>query len=457
MPIILSIFNFDRRSWKKVLGCICVLVFVSILLTNTCGILENKASYNHYQAFFENADDIDVLFFGSSHMENAILPMELWGDYGITSYNLGSSACTIPNAYWVMINALDYAKPEVVVIDCFAMDGLRKTTYAHGLVHKTLDEFRLSENKIRAVYDLLDDPEVEKSIAEGDSLYDTGEKRTPIGLLWDYSVYHSRWNELSEEDFDPEGSVQFGADSSCSVYEAPEYINNNGQIIEGTPAGVVYLTRMIEACRDRDIQVILTFIPYFYTQKDFWKAVNTAPIFAERYGVDYVDIADGSLCEINPHTDYADAGGHLNPSGAWKITEYFGKYLRERYNVQDHRKEVGYTKWEDAYARYSTMKVDRLEEVEDLDTFLMLLEDKNMGYRMYVPDKDLLEDKVLYSFLEQKAKRVGDIENLVITESSESEKGLIRIDVFNYKDNQSILFSTNFEAMEMGYKKVIDE
>ena len=103
------------------------------------------------------------------------------------------------------------------------------------------------------------------------------------------------------------------------------------------------------------------------------------------------------------------------------------------------------------------MKVDRLEEVEDLDTFLMLLEDKNMGYRMYVPDKDLLEDKVLYSFLEQKAKRVGDIENLVIAESSESEKGLIRIDVFNYKDNQSIMFSTNFEAMEMGYKKVIDE
>lgn len=453
MLIVSSIFN-SKKNGKRFLGCVCVIAIVGVLLTKLSNIMEYKKSYSHYQPFFEKADDFDVLFFGSSHMEEAVFPMELWNDYGITSYNLASSACKIPNSYWVMVNALDYTKPKVVVIDCFAMDEPRKTSYSYGLVHRTLDAFPMSRNKIRAIFDLLDDPEMEKAIAEDNSLLDSSEERTPIGLIWNYSVYHSRWNELNEEDFVPKSTEEYGAYSSCSVYEAPDYSNNSGKMIEGTPVGMDYLTRMINTCRERDIQVILTFIPYFYTEEDYWNAVNTAPVFAKKMGVDFVDMSDGSLCGIDPYTDYADKGGHLNPSGAWKITDYFGKYLRENYNIQDHRNEAGYSDWNEEYSRYSDMKIERLGTVEDMNAFLMLLEDKSMGYHMYVPNEDVLKDKVLDRLLENKAHSVGGLDKLITVECAEGDKDLVKIDVFSAVDEQKFLYKVAFKEEKIYHKDV---
>lgn len=48
----------------------------------------------------------------------------------------------------------------------------------------------------------MDDPVLEQDIADGKART-SAEPRTKIGLLWDYSVYHSRWNEINQNDFEP--------------------------------------------------------------------------------------------------------------------------------------------------------------------------------------------------------------------------------------------------------------
>ena len=74
-----------------------------------------------------------VLFFGTSHVNNAVFPMELWKDYGITAYNFGGHANAIATSYWVMKNALDYTHPKLVVFDCLGMTSNTKTTPANGI------------------------------------------------------------------------------------------------------------------------------------------------------------------------------------------------------------------------------------------------------------------------------------------------------------------------------------
>ena len=69
----------------------------------------------------EDSHRMDVLFFGNSHMGNAVYPMELWRNQGIVSYNLAGFGHRIASTYWVMKNALDEAQPKLVVIDCHSL------------------------------------------------------------------------------------------------------------------------------------------------------------------------------------------------------------------------------------------------------------------------------------------------------------------------------------------------
>ncbi len=65
------------------LAVLCVCIFATTI------VLRNKDSDYKYGDFFDKADQIDVLFIGSSHVINAINPAVLYGEYGITSYNMG--------------------------------------------------------------------------------------------------------------------------------------------------------------------------------------------------------------------------------------------------------------------------------------------------------------------------------------------------------------------------------
>ncbi len=70
-----------------------VLLTISIIFVGyKCAykIFSDKVGYRHYIPFLKNRTNYDIFFMGSSHMHNGIFPMQLWNDYGITSYNLGT-------------------------------------------------------------------------------------------------------------------------------------------------------------------------------------------------------------------------------------------------------------------------------------------------------------------------------------------------------------------------------
>ena len=54
--------------------------------------------------------------------------------------------------------------------------------------------------------------------------------------------------------------------------------------------------------------------------------------------------------------DYAedcyDDVGHLNPDGASKTTAYLGQWLRENFDLPDHRGDSAYAHWDEYLAQY---------------------------------------------------------------------------------------------------------
>ena len=61
-------------------------VLLVLILVRISGLVERKSAYQKNGDFMEQSEDLDVLFLGTSHVINGVFPMELWKEYGITSY-----------------------------------------------------------------------------------------------------------------------------------------------------------------------------------------------------------------------------------------------------------------------------------------------------------------------------------------------------------------------------------
>ena len=172
-----------KKRTKQIIGTFMTLLLTVLLLSVLTSVTERKASREKYRDFFTQKEDFDVLFLGTSHVINAIYPMELWKDYGIVSYNFGGHGSQIATTYWTLKNALDYTNPKLVVMDCLSLSSAKKGNDVFSFFHQAFDSFPLTYNKLSAIWDLLDDPGLDETIVNG-TARESDEPRTKIGLLW---------------------------------------------------------------------------------------------------------------------------------------------------------------------------------------------------------------------------------------------------------------------------------
>lgn len=392
---------------KKVCKCVAVLCLLAVSLRFLTRIMERKDSEFKYRPFFDQAQDFDVLFLGTSHVIDGIFPMELWRDYGLVSYNFGGHGNPLPTSYWVMRNALDYTSPKLIVVDCFTLGRDMKTSAAFSQVHVSLDAFPFSRTKWSTALDLMDDPAAKEMEAAG--MLSDAQERTAMSLLWDFSVYHSRWNEISAESFDAEKSREKGAESTIAVSAPMEipYVPSDKKL-EGDTTGVSYLCRMIEECQDRGIEILLVYLPFPAVEGDQMEAHRVHDI-AEEYGVGYINFLDMDVVDYG--TDCFDSNSHLNPSGARKVTDYLGEYISSHYAIEDRRGQEAYGGWHSDYDDYKAFKAENLKKQTALDVYLMLLADKDYHAVIEIRNPAIWKNAYYASLLQNlgiNASQVGD-------------------------------------------------
>lgn len=396
-----------KKKILRVLSCLVTVCLTVIVLSKMSTLLERKSSDEKYADFWSQEEDFDVLFMGASHMLNAVFPMELWNDYGIVSYNFGGHSNQIPTTYWVMENALEYTTPKVVVIDCLAVEENKKCSDKFSFLHLSLDTFPTSITKVKAIWDLLDDPVLDEAIANG-TARESDEARTKIGLLWDYSVYHSRWNELGEDDFHPKATYEKGAESRIAVTRGKLNKISPDEKMETGSTGETYLRKMIEDCQSRGIEVLLTYLPFPASEVQ-QKTANYIYDIAEEYGVNYINFLDTDI--INYRTDLYDKNSHLNPSGARKVTEYLGDYLTANYDISDRRQNPDYSYWTEDYDEYINLKNKNIADRDKITEYFMLLSGDDVEIRMDIQNKDIFNNVWVMDLLANIGIDKGQISN----------------------------------------------
>ena len=218
--------------------------------------MKRKYSYQKTADFFSQEENFDVLFFGSSHTIDGIFPMELWKDYGIVSYNLGNYSERIATTYYNMLLALEQSNPQLIVIDaCFIenMEKIREDKKEH--LYNMLDSYPISYTKYIAIKDLFNNENVLDN---------------EINFLFNFSLYHSRWNELTEEDFRLEKNKEKGAETMINV-SVPNKTSNFNDINvynKKETVNMEYLRKIINYCQENEIEILITYLPYPATDED---------------------------------------------------------------------------------------------------------------------------------------------------------------------------------------------
>ena len=336
-------------------------------------VTKRKYAYQKTADFFAQEEEFNVMFFGSSHMLNSIFPMKLWNNYGIVSYNLGTKSESLAITYYNIQLALKYTKPKVIVVDTFITTDDDKIRGNSELSHDSLDAYPMSYIKYLAIEDLFPNDRAE--------------------YLFDFSLYHSRWDELIKEDFVQVSKKEKGAETRTSVV-LPNKINNFSDVDiykENENVNMQYLRKIIEYCKEKDIEILLTYFPYPAEKRDIGISKYVQKI-ADEYDVNYINFLSMNVVDYN--TDCYDSNSHLNPSGARKVTEYLGQYIMENYDIPDQRQNEAYSFWYQDYDEYIDLKIENLEKnKKNLNNYLMLLYDEeDIKYEIKISTKRKIEE-----------------------------------------------------------------
>lgn len=356
--------NIQKK--KRYLGeCLAIVVLIGGCLLLCNKLFCRQDAKNHYEQFFENAEDIDVIIVGSSHVVEGFYPLQMWNDYGITSYNFGNAALGPIYTYWIFRLGLQYVSPKVAIMDAYGAGKDNDKIDAIGAVHKGLDCFPLNQEKINAVLSM------------------TSDKMQRAELLFPFISYHSRWEEDLIKEYFSRNSIdtkQMGAYYSVGLSDSilQEKISETEILnLENKTKATKAIYDFIALCRERNIEPVLTFLPLEATP-DRQMEYNTAKYIAELEEIPFIDMMYTDV--FNVITDGSDRNEHLNTSGAMKVTNYIGSYLRENMGLEDHRDDLEYDKWNNYYAQWrQEVILPQVMNQSDFHLILSQLNDKSYG------------------------------------------------------------------------------
>lgn len=312
--------------------------------------------------YYKETTDHDVIFVGDCEVYENFSPITMWEDYGITSYIRGSAQQLIWQSYYLLEETLEYEKPEVVVFNVLSMkyDTPQKEAYNR----MTLDGMKWSKSKV---------DDIRASMMEDEEFAD---------YVFPILRYHSRWQELTSDDFKylftrrpvSQSGYYMRIDvKPAQTFPKPKKLAN----YEFGENSWKYLEKMRKLCEEKDIQLILVKAPSLYPAwYDEWE--DQIEEYAKTYELPYYNFLElTDEVGIDFTKDTYDGGLHLNLSGAEKMGAYFGKILREEFQVPDRRNDEKIASvWAEKCAAYYDMEKRQQEELDTYGYLKMFNSDK---------------------------------------------------------------------------------
>ncbi len=323
-----------------VLTCVVIHLADLLLRPKYMGdVTEGALTAEYYEAY----GDHDVLFVGDCEVYENFSTVQLWREFGINSFIRGGAQQLVWQSYYLLEDALRYETPDVVVFNVLSLMYNEPQNEAYNRM--ALDGMRWSKTKWDAI---------NASMCEGENM---------LEYIFPILRYHSRWNELTSDDFKywfKKDLVSFnGYYLRTEIMPAGEF--PPPRTLADTNFGdkaMKYLDKMTELCKEKGIKLVLIKSPSLYPHwYDEWDA--NMEKYAEEHGIEYINMLKIAESEIG--IDYSldtyDAGLHMNVTGAEKCSSYLGRFLVEKYGLKNHHDDPAMSEyWAEVEKRYDEAK-----------------------------------------------------------------------------------------------------
>ena len=266
----------------------------------------------NYEILSEEKNSVDVIFLGDSLVYSSVSPMEIWNEYGYTTFNCAESAQLTSNAYKQLEVALEKQKPKVVMMESSVL-------------------FRDPKNQ--DIFDKI--------------VYEI-KKYLPI------ISQHNNWKKYLSSDTEYKW-INYDKGYKYIKIVRPTRNNNRNYMNKKTltksipEENLEAFDKIVELCKKNNIKLVLMSLP---TQKTWnYDRHNTVKKYAEEKNVDFIDINLEDI-GLDWSVDTRDKGSHVNSYGSKKVSKFIGKYLTDTNLVVDHRSDSKYKLWNESYKLY---------------------------------------------------------------------------------------------------------
>jgi len=352
-----------------------IAIFLMIVSCLTVLVIQKPTTDN--TGFYEQEkNSIDVLYIGSSHTYCSISPLDLYEEYGYTGFIRATSCQRAWESYALLEDSLKYQTPKVVVYEVMA--AYHEKPQLEAFAREIYDTMRPGKAK----YDGL-----MAEFAEGDA--------DKLSFLFPMFRYHERWKELAKNDFTYLGETDHLPNKGYalvleSIPVQADYDWNRYQIdaeAKEVPAlSEEYIRKMKALCDEKGIEFVMLKAPTGYVP--YWDVSMSKGIsnLAAELNVPFIDYnmgEDAILIDWNNET--CDEGNHLNYYGAMKVTEKYGKWLKENIDLPDHRGDSQYASWDAHYNKYQqTIALSEMKACDDYLTYMDLIKNHLANDNQYL-------------------------------------------------------------------------
>lgn len=359
--------------------------------------------------YAEKKDSLDVVILGTSSTFSAVMPMELWGNYGIISYDMCTNVIFEEAIKFHVRELKKTQHPKLLIIDTAPfLYGHKADIFLDRDSHLryNTDGLSLSWNRFNLI----------------NAIIPRGKR---LEYYFDLLYYHGNADPSMEYLFNRQPNTRKGYNNleQNVSYNKSAYAANT-DVIELPEQDKRYFIDLLDELKDFNGNILFVEWPVFYTEEISEKCGYSEYIEAKvkEYGYDYLDFTKVKEVDLDSQFDYSLDYLHFNVFSAEKITNFLGEYISVNYDVADHRDDINFQSWQKQYEEWEIIKEEEQTQTDDerlahfreanLQEYIGYLQSDYYSSCIYIPaESKVWEDNLIMDALRESGADVNGLEN----------------------------------------------
>mgnify|MGYP000969601364 CR=1 FL=1 len=353
------------KAWMNIIKAAAFILIGALLFTWISYMMRPAGDERkNVVGFYAEPDDtLDIVALGTSTTVMYWMPLKVWNEYGITSYNFATNNTPPQVMKYYVTEMLKTQHPDLLLVD------LRPFQYGPQLnteerivgLRYSSDSFNYSWNR----HDMINN-----SLPEGEN---------PWPYYFDIALYHNDAEGLPTPE-----QVQLSLNNSHN-YMKGFLFKEEHSVVERVEVGEIteklaidgemeaLLEEFMDTCEQNGLDVLFFVPPYSmmpheddgdYDITDDQRMHNYMEDLVRARGFDYIN-CNNYYDEIGLdfEIDFYNRS-HVNIFGAEKFTDFMTSYILQNHQFTDKRSDPAYARWNEDYAQYAPQAQDTKEVIQ---------------------------------------------------------------------------------------------